>query len=59
MLSLPELKFDPCLGTCDPTSHLAGPKKGKGVLVHPDFFFFQLSISGVGPENLHLSHVPS
>lgn len=39
MLSLPELKFDPCLGTCDPTSHLAGPKKGKGVLVHPDFFF--------------------
>ena len=57
MLSLPELKFDPWLRVDQPLG-FPEPKKGKGVLVHPDFFF-QLSISGVGPENLHLSHVPS
>ena len=35
-------------------------KKGERSAGPPRFFFFfQLSISGVGPENLRLSHVPS
>lgn len=57
MLSLPELKFDPCLGTCDPTSHLAGPKKGKGVLVHPDFFFCFSSVFLEWGQRIYICHM--
>ena len=33
-------------------------KKGERSAGPPRFFFFWPSISGVGPENLHVAHVP-